>query len=191
MASAPTTRRRRSPEQDEPRTYVVRIEDWEWSLSFGVNTMSHRTDPYADFRHLVLRGKLLRPTNLKADTGELTLLPDPRLNWDQRQKDEPKCVGSLDLYRGRLTGLLSLPSDALPSLLQMLIGERLRYAVITSANADRRTAALCGHNWRQASLQEGTGEIFRTGYERRRGRTGRVGRTRKAVTTAIAQMWIW
>ncbi|MGD9668837.1 MAG: hypothetical protein AB7U75_07220 [Hyphomicrobiaceae bacterium] len=131
MASAPKRRRRRSREQDEPRTYVVRIEDWEWSLSFGVNNMSHRTDPYSDFRHLALRGKLLRPTSLKAETAELTLLPDPRLNWDQRQKDEPRCVGSLDLYDGQLRRLLSLPSDALPSLLQMLIGERLHYAVIT------------------------------------------------------------
>lgn len=131
MASATKTRRRRRREQDEPRTYVVRIEDWEWSLSFGVNNMSHRTDPYSDFRHLALRGKLLRPTNLKAETAELTLLPDPRLNWDQRQEDDSRCVGSLDLYDGQLRGLLSLPSDALPSVLQMLIGERLHYAVIT------------------------------------------------------------
>jgi hypothetical protein len=122
-------RRRTNPEM--PVTYVVEIRDWEWDLSFGVDSMRHRDDPYSDYRHVALKGKLLHPTKIKAETAELTLLPDPRLNWEHRQKDEPQAVGSLQLYDGRFIGLLSIPSDALPPLLQMLIGDRLHYAVMT------------------------------------------------------------
>jgi hypothetical protein len=132
MASASRRKKgRRRTDLELPVTYVVEIGDWEWDLSFGVDSMRHRDDPYSDYRHVALKGKLLHPTKIKAETAELTLLPDPRLDWEHRQKDEPQAVGSVQLYDGRFIALLSIPSDALPPLLQMLIGDRLHYAVMT------------------------------------------------------------
>ena len=90
--------------RDEPVYYVVEVSDWAWSLMFGV---SPRRDidrgPYSDYRHLHLYGKLLRPTKLKAEKVEVTFLPDRQLNEGQREKREPRGVGSFRYTAGRFT----------------------------------------------------------------------------------------
>jgi hypothetical protein len=124
------SRRPRGRSRDEPTYYVLEIKKWEWSFVFGVNAMPERDGPYSDYRHLQLWGNLLRPKRVKAQEVELAFLPRHDLNEGERERHEPKAVGSLQLYRGRLTGLLSIPSDALPPVLQMMIADRFRFAVL-------------------------------------------------------------
>ena len=122
--------------------YVVEIESWDWSYSFGLTQTRHDDEPYMEYRHLTMKGKLLRPRKVKADAVEVTLLPDARLKEENRKQDEPRAVGSLSLGRGTLQALLSLPMDALDSILQMLTADKFRYVVINSDTMRYRQAAV-------------------------------------------------
>lgn len=122
-------KRRRKPRQ-EPVDYVVQIEAWDWSFSFGVNWSKHFDDPYMDFRHLQLTGRLFHPKTIKAEKAEVTLMPDARLNEARRQQNKPTGVGSLNLHQGTLSALLSMPQDALDSVLQMLVADRFKYIIM-------------------------------------------------------------
>jgi hypothetical protein len=95
-------------------SYVLKIEEWEWSFSFGVNEMRNTEGPYSDFRHPHLRGDLVRRTRIEAEKVELTILPDHDLNEDKREGHEPKTVGSLEFHSGRLIVLLSCPRMSCP-----------------------------------------------------------------------------
>jgi hypothetical protein len=110
--------------------YVVEIDNWDWSYSFGLDESRYRDEPYREFRHLTLTGKLLRPGNLKADEVEITLMPDARLKEETRKRDEPRAVGSLISSRGHLQVLLPFPSEALEPILQTLIAGKLHYVTI-------------------------------------------------------------
>ena len=123
-------KRRRKPRQ-EPVYYIVQIEAWDWSFSFGVNWSKHFSDPYMDFRHLLFTGRLLHPKAIKAEKAEITLMPDVRLNEDHRQQHKPMHVGSLNLHQGTLTALLSMPQDALDTVMQMLTTDRFKYFIMT------------------------------------------------------------
>jgi hypothetical protein len=76
----PRKKRRVRKAHAETISYIIEIKDWDWEFSFGINAMKDRADPYLDFRHLELRGTLLRPSEIKTDKVELTFLPDRRLN---------------------------------------------------------------------------------------------------------------
>jgi hypothetical protein len=127
-------KRKRSVRKPEAVYYVLEISGWEWSFSFGINSMKYRDDPYSDFRHLHLYGELMRPTNIKPETARLILLPDERYNRDARERHTPISVGSLSLHRGLFEGLLSIPADSLSSLLAMLTANKFKFAVL---NGDR------------------------------------------------------
>jgi hypothetical protein len=72
-------RRRRAPRR-EFIDYIVAIDGWDWSYSLSLNEEKQPVDPYHEFRHLTITGKLLRPTGLKADRVEVRLLPSIRMN---------------------------------------------------------------------------------------------------------------
>ena len=133
--------------------YVVAIDDWDWSVWFGVNKVPERGGPFSDYRHLLLYGKVLRPA-LKADSAQLTLLPEYALNEGNRERHNPTAIGSLQLHRGTLRGLVSLPADLLPPLLTMLTGNKLRYAVL-SGDKLRYNQALLRDFRLQRALDEG------------------------------------
>lgn len=115
--------------------YVVEIADWDWSFMFGVNPRKDSDEgPYSDYRHLELRGKLLRPASVKASEVEIILLPDVRLNRSARDRDEPQSTGSFHISRGHLEFILPMPADALSDVLVMMIAGRFRFAVL---EADR------------------------------------------------------
>jgi hypothetical protein len=110
--------------------YVVEILGWEWSFMFGVSNAPHISGgPYDDYRHLTVRGKLVRPTRLQNRALELNLLPDERLNRERWQNQQPTLIGHLS-FHGRPSALMSVPADALPSLLPMLIAKKFRYVVL-------------------------------------------------------------
>ena len=131
-------RRRGVPGPD----YVAAIEDWEWSYSLLLNTEKHPVDPYHEFRHLVIAGRLLRPAGLKTDRLEMTLLPTVGMNPGPRNDREPLAVGSLEIYDDRIVGLMQIPTDVLPAILQMLIAERFKFIVMGGDNFRHRRALL-------------------------------------------------
>lgn len=131
VKTAKAKKKRPGRPRDESIYYVVAIKDWEWSFMFGVSPRHESEGPYSDYRHLRLRGTLLRPKKVKAQEVELSFLPHHDLNESERKRQhEPKSVGSLQLYRGKLEGILSIPSDALPPVLQMVIADRFRFVVL-------------------------------------------------------------
>lgn len=117
--------------KDEVVYYVVEITDWEWSLSFGVGWRKDiDREPYSDYRHLHVKGRLVRPTKLKVNEVELIFMPEAAMNWAERAKHEPHSVGPLQIYRGKFQPLLRMPGDAVASVLQMLIAEKFKYVVL-------------------------------------------------------------
>ena len=123
-------KKRRTRRKGEPAFYVVAIKRWDWSYSFGVNDFRLGEGPYLELAHLEIEGRLLRPSTVRAELTRLVLMPDKRLNEGNRGRNEPTAIGSLRLHRGTLEALLPIPADALGPLLQMLIAERLHYAVL-------------------------------------------------------------
>ena len=135
----PQAKRRpaRSKTQVRPTTefYVVQIERWDWSFSFGVNSSrKHFPEPYSDYRHLEVHGRLLRPKAAKAEMAGLTFLPRLDLDLaavaDLPASAEPKAVGSAHVRAGAFQGLLSMPHDVLASLLTALAAGQLRYVTL-------------------------------------------------------------
>ena len=144
MARKPATTRKRSKASgDDVAYYVVEISDWDWSFSFGVGW---RRDidrgPYSDYRHLAVKGKLLRPSTIKADGAELTFLPSPDLNASERSRDEPKAVGSFQIHDRTFKPLLEMPADALAPVLQMLIAGKFRYVVMNGGKPHYRQGSI-------------------------------------------------
>src|SRR5258708_934730 len=80
MAAKPTpkaggTKTRRRAPREEFIDYIVEIDGWDSSYSLSLNTERHPIEPYHEFRHLQINGKLLRPARLKTDRAEVWLLP--------------------------------------------------------------------------------------------------------------------
>jgi hypothetical protein len=127
-----TRRKKRRVQKAHPEIihYIVEIADWDWDFSFGVNTIKDKDDPYFDFRHLELRGKLLRPSGIEVDDVEVAFLPDRRLNETERSRDEPQSVGSFQIHRGTLQFIIPMPADVLPAVLQMMIAGRFRFVIM-------------------------------------------------------------
>jgi hypothetical protein len=136
-------KRRREP-REEFVDYIVAIEDWDWGYSFSLNTERHPSDPYHEFRHLHVWGRLLHPKGLRIDRIEMTFLPSRDLDPEARKARQPLGVGSLDGYSDLIMGLISLPADALPSILQMMIGERFKFVVMRGTRFSHRRATLQG-----------------------------------------------
>jgi hypothetical protein len=117
--------------------YHVEITDWDWDYSFSANAMKNEDLCYADYRHLQIRGRVLRPRKSKAETAELIFFPKPGLAELERQRDDPRpiSVGTMNMEGTkatgmRLTGYISMPADALGPVLQMLIAGRYKYVLL-------------------------------------------------------------
>ena len=102
---SPVRKKRARRPRVDPVYYVVEIQEWDWSFWFGVSNMPERNGPYDDYRHLVLYGKLLRPSKVKAESVELSFLPNQHLNEGQRERDQPRSVGHHHLPRGSMSGV--------------------------------------------------------------------------------------
>lgn len=110
------------------------IGRWEWNYSFGINTWTkHVRGPYLDSRSLTVFGRFAYPVELIGAPVRLHLLMfDTK---DARYVEQPERVGSLSRHRETkgYEAYLFMPQDVLPSLLTMLVGERLRYVVLSGA----------------------------------------------------------
>jgi hypothetical protein len=127
--------------------HVIEFIDWDWDFMFGIDDHPGRfgDGPYMDFRHLNIKGKILRPTSIKAPIGEVTLFPDHRLSESEsRRKREPKAVGGISHWGKDYRANLHLPADAFGLVLQMMIAGKYKYVCI-EATASSRGEALVRH----------------------------------------------
>jgi hypothetical protein len=136
-------KRRRAPAEEFVQ-YVVAIEGWDWSYTFLLNDDKRPVDPYHEFRHLQITGKLLRPAALKTDWVEISLLPTNDMSEEKRKGYEPIALGSLDAQLGIIRGSIGIPADALPPILTMLIAKELKFILMTGAKFRHRSARLTG-----------------------------------------------
>lgn len=114
--------------------YIIQITDWDWSYSFGgLNTTTFDDRRYSDYRNLLVRGRGLLPSKLKAKTEqvELTFHPDiGPAELEQRGNPRPRAVGHLHIHQGVLTGYLSMATEALDAVMRMLLAGRLKHVVL-------------------------------------------------------------
>ncbi|MDA9420972.1 hypothetical protein [Bradyrhizobium sp. CCBAU 53380] len=146
MAADPKpTRKKRRRSQREPEVYyVVAIEGWDWSYSLSLNTDRKAVDPYHEFRHLQVRGRLLHPKGLRTDRIALTFLPSRDLEAERRKALRPLLIGTLDGHGDEITGLFSVPEDALPPILQMMAADRFKFFMAHGTPFSHRRATLAG-----------------------------------------------
>lgn len=91
-----------------------------------------------------MRGRLLHPKGLRTDRIALTFLPSRDLEAETRKALRPLLVGSLDGHGDEITGLFSLPEDALPPILQMMIADRFKFFVAHGTGFSHQRATLTG-----------------------------------------------
>ncbi|QOZ24128.1 hypothetical protein [Bradyrhizobium sp. CCBAU 51753] len=125
--------------------YIVQIDDWDWSYSFGVNEDRYDKRPYSDYRHMVVLGKVLLPTKLKrkAEAVELTFMPDTGPSYsDQKEERRPLSVGYVDVRDGRVTGGFTMAIDALDLVMRMLLAARFKYLILDGEAMRYRKARI-------------------------------------------------
>jgi hypothetical protein len=143
------TKRRSRP---EPSTsyYILQITDWDWSYHFGVNAARHDDRRYSDYRHLLVRGKVFRPSALrqKAEPVEVTFFPDvSQAALEERGGERPLSVGYLQIHENVLTGGISMATDALGLVMQMLIAGRFNYLVLYGEPMRYRRARIGSYHF--------------------------------------------
>jgi hypothetical protein len=143
MPRSPThSRGRRKDIEQLQCTYLVEIIDWDWSFSFGIANLKYHALPYYDFRHLLLKARLLLPSSIASEHVELVFLPSSDLNQSEWGDEPASAVGSLRTEKNMLQGLISMPSDALGPLLQGLIASRIRYVTMNGSRFRYRKALI-------------------------------------------------
>jgi hypothetical protein len=135
-------KKRRQAPREEFVAYVVAIECWDWSFTLLGNDDKRPVDPYHEFRHLQITGRLLRPIGLKTDRVELALLPTNDMSEAKRKGYDR--AGSLDALPGIIRGSIGIPADVLSPILQMLIAKELNFILMTGSEFRHRSARLTG-----------------------------------------------
>ncbi|QQO34261.1 hypothetical protein JJC00_00635 [Bradyrhizobium diazoefficiens] len=134
--------KRRSRPTEEIIDYIVEIENWDFTYWLALNSLRSALDPYHEHRLVEIRGRLLRPTRLESDRIEVSLIPSISLEEERRKDLKPIALGTIEAYPERLDATLSIPSDALTPILQMLIAGRLKFVVMRGSKFRYRSARL-------------------------------------------------
>jgi hypothetical protein len=125
--------------------YVVDIIDWHWAYSLSLISEKYRDDdPYRDFRHLKIVGKLLQPAGLKTEVVRISLIPSSGMSEERRKNSSPMTLGAFELRPDMIEGLIGIPADVLSPILQMLIAKKLKFVQLTGSKFYRRSARLTG-----------------------------------------------
>jgi hypothetical protein len=97
-------RRKRRRQADQFAYYHVQITGWDWDFSISVNVAKWRDERFSDYRHLVVRGTLLRPRKVKAETADLSFIPSIKAEDFEQKRDQlpPNGVGSLNIQGSEL-----------------------------------------------------------------------------------------
>jgi hypothetical protein len=135
---------RRRPPPEEFVEYIVEITRWDWGYSLSLNTTKYPDDPYYEFRHLQITGRMLRSPGLKTDAVEVTLLPSSGMSEERRKEYKPIALGALDVYPDMIRGSIGIPADALPPILQMLIAKEFKFVLLRGSKFRYRSARLTG-----------------------------------------------
>lgn len=106
--------------------FLVAVERWEWSFGFGLGNPKLSSDSCSDSRHLEIYGITRCPARYDGIPAELFIMPDAHFDLATRQQWEPRAVGSIARRGGKLTGYLSIPTDALVPILIVLGAGRIR-----------------------------------------------------------------
>lgn len=106
---------------------VAEIESWEWDywLSTTRNPQSPGGWERREFRHLIFRGSLVRPTRFKLRAIQLTLMPTS-LEVDDMQSRHS--IGHLGRSRSQWEPQVSIPASALSPILT--VADRLKFLII-------------------------------------------------------------
>jgi hypothetical protein len=118
------------------------IDGWDWGCSLSLNTLRHEADPYNEFRHLKVMGRMLWPKGLETDQVEVSLLPSFDMGEERRKDFKPIALGGLEAYPDRIDGHVGIPADALPPILQMLIAGRFKFVLMRGSKFRYRSARL-------------------------------------------------
>ncbi|GGI27858.1 hypothetical protein [Bradyrhizobium guangdongense] len=135
-------RKQRRKPREEIVDYVVAIDGWDWGYSFSLNMERQPIDPYHEFRHLQVKGRLMTPTGLKTDRVEISLLPSHELVEEKRKELTPIALGSLSLGPDGVLGNIGIPWGALTPILLMLIAGRFRFVLMRGTQFRHRSAKL-------------------------------------------------
>jgi hypothetical protein len=151
----PPNRSRRPPKRRNANGARLKSSSATWSrspagtgaisLSLNAGTGKYRDDdPYREFRHLQITGRLLRPAGLKTDAVEVSLLPGNDMSEERRKDYKPVALGSLDAHTDMIRGSIGIPADALPPILQMLIAKEFKFVLLRGSKFRYRSARLTG-----------------------------------------------
>ncbi len=111
------------------------------SLLLNTSTGKYRDDnPYTEFRHLQITGKLLRPVGLKTDAVQVALLPSSGMSEEKRKDYKLIALGALDLYPDSI----GIPADVLSPILQTLVTKELKFILLTGSKFRCPSARLTG-----------------------------------------------
>ena len=128
------------PPPRERVQHVIRIEVWNWDFMFGIDDTKFREGPYYDYRHLHLRGAILRPTDIKAREAEVTCFADTQLPGKSNEPIRP--VGFLSHSGKDYSANLHMPYDVLPLILLMLTASKYRFVAFEAAKSFRGEAPI-------------------------------------------------
>lgn len=134
--SAKLPRVKRRPKKPQSTSYVISIERWEWNYSFGINDWEPHLHAgyYADYRHLQVHGALVRPSEVSDVAVQLNFLTTEISSERSPYRKDPTDIGPMWKRRGAgIEAYLLMPTDILPTLLPMLVAEKLRYVVLHGA----------------------------------------------------------
>jgi hypothetical protein len=130
-------RSRKSQRASDIAFYNIEITDWDWEYSFSVNSQKHEDRSFADCRHLHIRGKVWRPRKIRTDAVEIIFIPKSGFAEMERHHNKPavRGVGTVSVEGTKaegtkLAGYLSMPTDALGLVLQMLLAGRFKYLLL-------------------------------------------------------------
>lgn len=143
--------------------YVMQIDNWDWSFSYGVNRISYFTDLYADYRHLNVSGKLLRPKKVAGDTIQITFVMNrsaekldlTQANPEVRKHLDAFGIGALHSRKGKSESVLPMPADALQPNLAMFIAGKMRFVVLDGSEISRGQAKVHGYSIDEVFDEEG------------------------------------
>jgi hypothetical protein len=57
-------KKRRGRPRNECVQHVIEFHHWDFDYMFGIDTGRFSDGPYMDYRHLNIKGKILRPTSI-------------------------------------------------------------------------------------------------------------------------------
>ena len=111
-----------------PVSYLMEITGYEWEYHFGLNgTVRNKDDPYVEYRHLTVLGRLLHPSDITLEEMRITFIPEVEMEEENRQGFKPTGFGHLGLREELIDGIFGMPMSALPPVLTGLAGGHHRY----------------------------------------------------------------